>query len=212
MPRNVIILSVAAVLVMAAIAFMYQKMVERKLEAEFSNGTLTDITENVTLHEVEPTIPVVESLVETSQHIHNSEPTDTTVPTAPVVKEFNTEEEFCCEEELEVAENSDTVSLSWAELRTQELIAVHGDIPEVHTFVRLYSKLKRRETFTPHEYLELLRATEVVQPYAENAGAADRFKAFIERNGVENVSMTYRKRGEEFPQEREELVWDESYK
>lgn len=48
MPRNVVILSVAAILVMAATAFMYQKIVERKLEAEFSNATLTDITDKIT--------------------------------------------------------------------------------------------------------------------------------------------------------------------
>ena len=212
MLRNVFILSAAAVLVMAAISLIYQDSVARHLGNEFTNTTTNDNRSNVTTREVtsikpsEPSIHLTQESYETNIYDNSDIPVETP---APEFTTESTEDELCCEDELEFQGEDSTERLSWAEKRTQGLIEQHGDIPEVHTFVSLYLKMKRREKFTPQEYLELLRVTEIVQPYSGNAGAYERFKAFIKENGEENMSMMYQEHDEPIHLEKEELVWDE---
>lgn len=206
---KVAVFSVAVIITMAAISLLYLNNVSKGLESEFTELVTDNVQRNVSMVEA---VRVDDLTLELSEELQQVvEPVDEsnsyTKANVTDVAETSESDEYCCEEELEIQE--DDGNLTWKERRTKGLIEKHGDIPEVQTFVELFWKMKQREVFTPQEYLELLRVTEIVQPYPGNAGAYERFKKFIEENGEENMSMMYREHWQERPRGREELVYDE---
>lgn len=92
-------------------------------------------------------------------------------------------EEFCCPEDpdaaasplLEEAEEVDSPPNSSAKVRAR-LVKVHGDIPEVDTFMSLSAKLTRRETMTRDEALEHFRLMAFFLPSEQNIKAYEYMK------------------------------------
>ena len=213
MTRIIVISSVAAILLIVVGCLIYLDRYANHLAEEFpekGNGiSANKLPKNVPVLSEPQTQPTQEEngFNDIQPFSAGESSSSESVP----ITDFTTElidEEVCCEDELVVQEDRSTPKLSWAERTTQELIEKYGDIPEVHTYVRLAEKQKRQEIFTPHEFLDLLRVTAHIYPYPENAKAYERFQKFVARQGVDNVTMKYGKPGEKHPHEKTELMWD----
>jgi hypothetical protein len=193
--RRIFVIACAFAVIMAGV-FAYNEYEGHRLRKTTTLPTVqaTPRTVAVAFDEPELANPSEESELGIlyGEHLAANRNTATDVESEISSSSETPDDELCCEEELlpvpEEAEPS-----TWQEREIKRLIAKHGDIPEIYTYVDLMDKhsyaARRQAEISAEDFLEFLRLGALLDPDLDNIASYEVTRCQFEEHGLGEVRI-----------------------
>ena len=193
--RRIFVIACAFAVIMAGV-FAYNEYHWHRLSKTTTLPTVQATPRTVAVASDKPDItnPSVESElgILSGEHLKVNRNTATGDESEISFSSDTPDDELCCEEEL-LPVSEEAEPSTWQEREIKRLIAMHGDIPEIYTYVDLMEKhsyaAQRQAEISAEDFLEFLRLGALLDPDPDNIASYKATRRQFEEHGLGEVRI-----------------------